>query len=330
MKRRTWIAATAGALALPALALPSRARAQGWKPERPVTMLVPFAAGGPTDVMARLLAQKLAAILGQPVPVENVGGAGGILGTQRAARAEPDGYTIGLGHMGTHSANPSFYKALPYDPVASFTPLSLFAVNPMVLAAKPRFVRDLPELRDWIGQNKGRLTVATAGTGSVSFLGALLFDRATQAGATLVPYRGAGPALQDTMNGVTDVIVDQAVTVIPQAQGGTLVPLAVTVPQRLPQLPAVPTAAEAGLPALDIAVWNAAYAPAGIPEPRARVLTAAISQALDDAALAARFAEMAIQVTPPDQRGPEPLRALIAREIPRWARLTQEAGVKPE
>ncbi|KAA2212368.1 Bug family tripartite tricarboxylate transporter substrate binding protein [Teichococcus oryzae] len=325
MKRRTLIAATSGLLALPAVA-----RAQGWKAQRPVTMQVPFSAGGPTDVMARLLAQKMSAILGQPVPVENVGGAGGILGTQRTSRAEPDGYTIGLGHMGTHSANPSFYKSLPYDPVASFRPLSLFAVNPMVLAAKPSFVRSLPELRQWIGANRGQLTVATAGTGSVSFLGALLFDRATEAGATLVPYRGAGPALQDTMNGVTDVIVDQAVTVIPQARGGTLVPLAVTVPQRLPQLPDVPTAAEAGLPALDIAVWNAAFAPAGLPDAQAQVLTAAISQALDDQALAARFAEMAIQVTPPDQRGPDALRALIAREIPRWAKLTQEAGIKPE
>ena len=317
-------------VAAAALAAPAVARADTKYPSRPVTMQVPFAAGGPTDVMARVLAQKLSAVLGQAVPVENIGGAGGILGTQRTARAAPDGYTMGLGHMGTHSANPSFYKQLPYDPVESFTPLGLFAVNPMVLAVAPGMGGSLAELRDWISRNEGQLTLATAGTGSVSYLGALLLDRALNAKATLVPYRGAGPALQDTMNGVTHAIVDQAVTVIPQVKGGTLRALAVTVPERLPQLPDVPTSVEAGLPSFDIAVWNAAFVPRGTPEPVARVLTDAISTVLEDDAVKARFSEMAIQITPPEQRGPEPLRALMGREIPRWAQLTREAGIKPE
>jgi tripartite-type tricarboxylate transporter receptor subunit TctC len=293
-------------------------------------MQVPFAAGGPTDVMARVLAQKLSAVLGQPVAVENIGGAGGILGTQRTARATPDGYTMGLGHMGTHSANPSFYKQLPYDPVESFTPLGLFAVNPMVLAVSPGMGKSLAELRDWISRNEGQLTLATAGTGSVSYLGALLFDRAVNAKATLVPYRGAGPALQDTMNGVTNAIVDQAVTVIPQAKGDMLRALAVTVPERLPQLPDVPTSAEAGLPSFDIAVWNAAYVPRGTPEAATQTLINAIGKVLEDETVKSRFGEMAIQIPPPEQRGPEPLRALMAREIPRWAQLTREAGIKPE
>ncbi|MCG7362495.1 tripartite tricarboxylate transporter substrate binding protein BugD [Roseomonas sp. ACRSG] len=325
MVQRRSILATAAALAVPAVA-----RAEGKFPSRPVTMQVPFAAGGPTDVMARILAQELSAVLGQPVPVENIGGAGGILGTQRTARAAPDGYTIGLGHMGTHAANPSFYKQLPYDPVESFTPLGLFAINPMVLAIWPGMGKSLAELRDWIGRNEGKLTLATAGTGSVSYLGALLFDRAMNAKATLVPYRGAGPALQDTMNGVTQAIVDQAVTVIPQAKGGSLRALMVTVGERLPQLPDVPTSVEAGLPSFDIAVWNAAFVPRGTPEPIARTLTEAINTVLENATVKSRFGDMAIQIPPPEQRGPEPLRALMAREIPRWKQLTREAGVTPE
>lgn len=324
IRRRSIMAATA------VLAAPAAVRAETKFPSRPITMQVPFAAGGPTDVMARVLAQRLSTVLGQPVPVENIGGAGGILGTQRSARAAPDGYTMGLGHMGTHAANPSFYKQLPYDPVESFTPLGLFAVNPMVLAVAPKMGKSLAELREWISRNEGQLTLATAGTGSVSYLGALLLDRALNAKATLVPYRGAGPALQDTMNGVTHAIVDQAVTVIPQARGDTLHALVVTVAERLPQLPDVPTSAEAGLPSFDIAVWNAAFVPRGTPEPVARILTDAINTVLEDETVKTRFAEMAIQIPPPAQRGPEPLRALMAREIPRWARLTQEAGIKPE
>ncbi|MFC7554559.1 tripartite tricarboxylate transporter substrate-binding protein [Pseudoroseomonas wenyumeiae] len=293
-------------------------------------MQVPFAAGGPTDVMARILAQELSAVLGQPVPVENIGGAGGILGTQRTARAAPDGYTIGLGHMGTHAANPSFYKQLPYDPVESFTPLGLFAINPMVLATSPGAGKSLAELREWVRRNEGQLTLATAGTGSVSYLGALLFDRAINAKATLVPYRGAGPALQDTMNGVTRAIVDQAVTVIPQAKGGSLNALTVTVGERLPQLPDVPTSAEAGLPSFDIAVWNAAFVPRGTPEAIAQTLTQAINTVLERPTVKSRFGDMAIQIPPPERRGPEPLRALMSREIPRWKQLTSEAGVTPE
>jgi len=311
------------------LAAPSLVRASTW-PERPVTMQVPFAAGGPTDVMARIMAQKLGDVLGQTVPVENIGGAGGVLGTQRTARAEPDGYTFGLGHMGTLAANTAFYKQLPYDPLESFEPLGLFAVNPMVLAVRPGMGRNLAELRQWIARNPARLTIATAGTGSVSYLGALLFDRAVGAQATLVPYRGAGPALQDTMNGVTDAIVDQAVTVIPHATGGTLRALVVTSPQRLDQMPAVPTAAQAGLPGFDITVWNAAVAPRGTPEAVTRRLTEAINAVLEDEAVKERFADMAIQIPPEEERGPEPQRALMVREIARWGALTREVGVEPE
>ena len=324
--RRTLALAAAGLLAAPALV-----RAQGrWKPTRPVNMLVPFSAGGPTDVMARLLALKLTDKLGQTVTVENVGGAGGILGTQRLARAQPDGQTIGLGHMGTHAANLAFYKRLPYDPAADFEPLGQYATNPMVLAVRPGLAGSVAELRGWIAANPGRLTVANAGNGSVSYLGALLFDRVSAARAVLVPYRGAGPALQDTVNGVTDAIVDQAITVIPQAQSDSLKALAVTVPARLPQLPAVPTAAEAGLPGLDIAVWNGAFAPRGTPAPVLESLSAALAEVLDDPLVRERFAALAVSISTPAERGPAPLRALIAAEIARWKGIAEAAGVVPE
>ena len=324
--RRTLALAAAGLLAAPALV-----RAQGrWKPTRPVNMLVPFSAGGPTDVMARLLALKLTDKLGQTVTVENVGGAGGILGTQRLARAQPDGQTIGLGHMGTHAANVAFYKRLPYDPVADFVPLGQYATNPMVLAVRPGLADDVAGLKRWIAENPGKLTVANAGNGSVSFLGSLLFDRISGAKAVLVPYRGAGPALQDTMNGVTDAIVDQAITVIPQAGSGTLRALAVTVPARLPQLPDVPTATEAGLPGLDIAVWNGAYLPRGTPASIADSLSAVLAAVLDDPLIRERFAALAVQVPPPAERGPEPLRRLIESETVRWKAIAEAAGVVPE
>jgi tripartite-type tricarboxylate transporter receptor subunit TctC len=311
------------------LAAPALVRASTW-PERPLTVQVPFAAGGPTDVMARVMAPKLAEVLGQPVSVENIGSTGGILGTVQTARAAPDGYTIGLGHMGTLAANTAFFKQLPYDPLENFEPLGLFAVNPMVLAVRPGMGRSLGELRQWIVRNPARLTIATAGMASVSFLGALLFDRAVGAQATLVPYPGAGPALQDTMNGVTDAIIDQAVTVIPPATGGTLRALLVTAPQRLDQMPGVPTSAQAGLPSLDIMVWNAAVAPRGTPEAVTRRLTEALDAVLADGAVKTRFAELAIQIPAPEERGPEVQRALTVREIGRWVTLAREMGVEPE
>lgn len=323
-----------GTLAASVLPLPPGARAQApgaaWRPSRSVTMLVPFAAGGPTDVMARLVALKMSDRLGRPVVVENVGSAGGIVGTQRLARATPDGHTFGLGHMGTHAANVSFYRRLPYDPVADFEPLGQYATNPMVLAIHPGLAQDLAGLRAWIAAHPGELTVANAGNGSVSYLGALLFDRVFQARATLVPYRGAGPALQDTVNGVTHAVVDQALTVIPQAQSGALRALCVTVPRRLPQLPDTPTSAESGQPAFDIAVWNGAFCPKGTPAGALETLSRTLGETLDDDLVRERFAALAVEIPPPAERGPEPLRRLIGTEIARWRRVATEAGIVPE
>ncbi|UPG74659.1 tripartite tricarboxylate transporter substrate binding protein BugD (plasmid) [Roseomonas gilardii subsp. gilardii] len=312
------------------LSTPSILRAEGRFPNRPVVMQVPFAAGGPTDVMARVMAQKLSAVLGQPVPVENYGGAGGIIGSQRTARAAPDGYTIGLGHTGTLAANLAFYRNLPYQPLESFALIGQYGTNPMVLALRPDLAKDMAGFRDWAARNKGRMTIATAGTGSVSYLGALLLDRAIGSQATLVPYRGAGPALQDTMNGVTDAIVDQALTVIPQVGNDMLRPLAVTVKGRLPQLPDTPTSAEIGLPQFDIAVWNAVVAPHGTPGDVTTVLTAALDKVLDDPWVRTRFTELAVQIPPPAERGPEPLRSTMRREADRWISLTREAGIEPQ
>lgn len=314
------------AAAPPALAQPGGA----WRPTRPVAMLVPFAAGGPTDVMARLLAARLADRLGQPVAVENVGGAGGVLGTGRLARAAPDGHTVGLGHLGTHGANPAFYRRLPYDPATDFEPIGQYGTGPMVVALRPGLARDAEGLRAWVAANPRRLTLANAGVGSTTYLAALLLDRALGAGATLVPYRGAGPAMADTVAGVTDAIVDQASTVIPQAVAGGLVPVAVAAARRLPQLPWVPTAAEAGMPDLSVSVWNAAFAPRGTPAPALEAHARALSDALDEAAIRERFAALAVEIPAPEERGPDPLRRLVAAEVERWRRVVAEAGITPE
>ncbi|UFN48391.1 tripartite tricarboxylate transporter substrate binding protein BugD [Roseomonas sp. OT10] len=331
MHRRSLLAG----LALgPTAALPRPGLAQGaaggWRPSRPVTMLVPFAAGGPTDVMARLLALRMSERLGRPIAVENVGSAGGIVGTQRLARATPDGHTFGLGHMGTHAANLSFYRRLPYDPVADFEPIGQYATNPMILGVNPSVAGNAQELLAWIAAHPGQMMVANAGNGSVSYLGALLFDRVFQAKATLVPYRGAGPALQDTVNGVTHAVVDQALTVIPQAQSGGLKGICVTVPRRLPQLPDLPSSAEIGKPEFDIAVWNGAFVPKGTPPEIVRSLAATLSETLDDALIRERFATLAVEIPPAAERGPEPLRRLIASEIVRWRQVAADAGVTPE
>ncbi|WP_167668401.1 Bug family tripartite tricarboxylate transporter substrate binding protein [Roseomonas gilardii] len=330
MQRRSLLAA----LALAPAALPRPGFAQGatsgWRPSRPVTMLVPFAAGGPTDVMARLLALRMSERLGRPIAVENAGSAGGIVGTQRLARAAPDGHTFGLGHMGTHAANVSFYRRLPYDPVADFEPVGQYATNPMILGVHPSIGGNAQEVSAWIAAHPGELTVANAGNGSVSYLGALLFNRVFQAKATLVPYRGAGPALQDTVNGVTHAVVDQALTVIPQVQSGGLKGICVTVPRRLPQVPDLPSSAEIGKPDFDIAVWNGAFVPKGTPAEIVRSLAATLNETLEDPLIRERFAALAVEIPPVAERGPEPLRRLIASEIARWRQVASDAGVVPE
>ncbi|WP_028352640.1 tripartite tricarboxylate transporter substrate-binding protein [Bordetella petrii] len=249
-------------------------------PRRPVTLVVPFPPGGPSDALARGFAQQMGNRLGQPIVVENVGGAGGTIGLQRAARAAPDGYTLAFGTLGTHVANAAVYPRLRYDPLADFLPVGLAGSAPMLLLARADFAaQDLPQFAAWLAARGDQATYGSAGVGSISHYGCVLLLAALGQPATHVPYRGVAPAISDLMGGQTDFMCDQTTTSLPQIAGGKLKAIAVLSDTRLPQLPGVATAVEAGH-ALDLRSWNAIFAPRGTPEP----IMARLRQALQDAA----------------------------------------------
>lgn len=297
-------------------------------PTRPVTLIVPAGPGGTTDVLARIIAQAMSKPLGQTVIVENVGGAGGTVGTQRAARAQPDGYTLNIGNMGTLAANVSLYPKLNLDPRRDFEPIGVVAHVPMILSAsKKSGFRDLKALLDHMRDNPGKVNFATPGLGSTGHLAPTLLLQQTGAKAELVAYRGAGPALNDLLSGTMDAVIDQTVTLIPAHQGGTAIALAVTSKVRLSQIPDVPTFAEAGLPGFDMVVWNAIVAPRGTPRPVLEKLVSALSAALDDPEVARRYAEMAAQSPAVTERRPEVLGKLIADDMERWSGIVRAAGL---
>lgn len=310
--------------------LPNPARAADF-PTRAVSLVVPYAPGGSTDVLARIVARGMSADLGQPVIVENQGGAGGALGTQRVVRAPADGYVLSFGNMGSLAANVPLYPNLGYDPRTDLAPIGLAATNPMVLAASVRSgQRDLAGFLRHLRERGGRATFGTAGTGSTSHLAAALFVHLAGTPATLVGYRGAGPAIADLAAGTVDAVIDQTLTLIPAHKGGTAVALAVASRARIPQLPDVPTFAEAGMPGFDVAVWNALLAPAGTPQPVVERLAASLAAALDDREVRARLEELAALVPEGAERGPAPLRDLIAAEVTRWTGVIRTAGIRAD
>lgn len=295
-------------------------------PSRPVTLIVPAAAGGTTDVLARIIAQSMSKTLGQNVVVENVGGAGGTLGTQRVARAQPDGYTLNIGNTGTLAANVSLYPKLSFDPRRDFEPVGVVAHVPMVLSTSTQSgFTDLRALLDHMRANPGKVNIATPGLGSTGHLAPTLLLQQTGAKAQLVVYRGAGPAMNDLMAGTVDAVIDQSVTLIPAHQGRTAVALAVTSKARLPQIPDVPTFTEAGLPSFDMVVWNAIVAPKGTPQPVLDKLVTALAAALDDPEVVRRYGDLAAQAPLPAERGPGALARLIAADVERWSAIIQTA-----
>jgi tripartite-type tricarboxylate transporter receptor subunit TctC len=300
-------------------------------PTRAITMVVPYAPGGSTDVLGRILARGMSKALGQPVVVENQGGAGGSIATLRVVRAAPDGYTLTFGNTGPLAANLTLYPNLGYDPRRDLAPIGLGASNPMVIAAsKASGVKTMDDLLKRLRAQKGQATFGNAGSGSTSHLAAALFMQITGTEAMAVGYRGVGPAMIDLTAGVIDALVDQTLTMIPAHKGGQVVALAVASPQRLPQLPDVPTFAEAGVPKFDMAVWNALLAPAGTPAPVLARLVAALDTALDDPDTRARLEELAAVAPQGEGRGPEALRQLIASEVEQWSRIIPRAGIKVE
>ncbi|AWN39993.1 tripartite tricarboxylate transporter substrate-binding protein [Methylobacterium durans] len=323
-RRLAGLALIAGAATGLGLAAPG-AQADTY-PQRPITMVVPFAAGGPTDVVARIVADHMSRTLGQQVVIENVTGAGGTTGITRAAQAAPDGYTIMMGHMGTHGAAPALFKGLKYDPATSFDPIGMAAGTPIVIVAKKDFAA--PDLKGFLAAVKAggaSINQAHAGVGSVSHSTGVLFDSIVGAKPTLVVYRGTGPALNDLMAGQVDFMTDQIVNVAPQITGGTIKAYAIATPERSPALPNVPTTKEAGLEGYEVSAWNAVFAPKGLPKDVSAALVNALGKSLEDESTRKRILDLGGTVPPTAERGPAALQKLVESEVARWTPVLRAA-----
>jgi tripartite-type tricarboxylate transporter receptor subunit TctC len=295
-------------------------------PSRPITMIVPFAAGGPTDVVGRLLAQSMSRTLGQNVVVEDITGAAGSIGVGRAAHAAADGYTLSLGHWSTHVVNGAIYK-LNYDLLRDFAPITLLPSNPMLIVSRNSLpANNLKELVAWI-KNNPNATMATAGVGSGSHIAGVYFEKITGAHVQFVPYRGTDPALLDLMAGRIDVMFDQVSEASPKLHDGRIKAFAVTAKTRLPSLPDIPTVDEAGLPGLYINIWYGLWAPAGTPADIIAKLDKAAMAAMADPAVAKRFAELGLDMPPREQQTPQALGALQKAEIAKWWPIIKAAGI---
>jgi len=304
------------------------ARAEDY-PSRPITMIVPFAAGGPTDILGRLIGQAIGPMLGQQVVVEDVTGAGGTIGAAKVARAAPDGYTMLMGNLGTQAASVGIYgDKLPYDPRKDFEPVIFVASTPMVLVTKKALpVKTLNDVIAWAKANKGKATMGSAGVGSISHLTLLLFNHLTGADVTHVPYRGLSEATNDLLGGQIDLLFDQVVTAMPHIQNGGENPIVVTIPQRSPSLPDVPSANEAGLPQLQTVAWTALFLPKATPAAIVTRINGAVQKAMADPDVAKRLAQIGADIPPPDQRTPQALGRLVSDEIDKWTPLIKAAGV---
>jgi tripartite-type tricarboxylate transporter receptor subunit TctC len=299
-------------------------------PSRPITMVVPFAAGGPVDTVARILSEPMRATLGQSIIVENVTGAAGSIGVGRVARAAPDGYTLSIGHWSTHVVNGAIYP-LPYDLLRDLEPIVLLPSNPMIVVSKSAVpAKSLNEFVGWIKANEGKVSAGTAGAGSATHVAGVYFQNVTGTRFQFVPYRGTGPALQDLVAGQIDFIVDQASNSLQHVRDGKIRAYAVTASARLPSAPDIPTVAEAGLPSLDISVWYGLWAPKGTPKEIIAKLNAAAVQALSEPAVRQRFAELGLDMPPRDQLTPEALAAYQKAEIEKWWPVIKDANIKTE
>ena len=310
------------------LALPLEGRAA--YPERPITLIVPFAAGGPTDVVARIVGEHMSRTLGQQLVVENVVGAGGTIASTKAAQATPDGYTLIMGHMGTHGAAPAVYPNLKYDPAKSFAPIGMAAGTPILIVAKKSFpAKDLKEFVAYLKKNSETLNEAHAGVGSVSFTTCAFFNSLVGAKPTRVVYRGTGPALNDLVSGQVDYMCDQIVNLVPQIQAGTIKAYGVALPQRSPALPDVPTTKEGGLPEFQVSAWNAIFAPKGTPPEIVKKLSDALTKALADENTRKRLLDLGADLSDKAAQTPEGLAKLVDSEGARWNKVLKSVGAAP-
>ncbi|MBO0739922.1 MAG: tripartite tricarboxylate transporter substrate binding protein BugD [Hyphomicrobiaceae bacterium] len=296
-------------------------------PDRPITMIVPFAAGGPTDTIARIVGEQMGKTLGQSVLVENVAGAGGTTGITRGAQSKPDGYTIMMGHMGTHGAAPALYPTLKYDPTKDFAPVGLVAGTAILIIAKKDFpATNLKEFVAYLKKNPEKVNEAHAGVGSVSFTTCTMLQSILGTKTARVAYRGTGPSLNDLVAGQVDFGCDQIVNVVSQVQAGTIKAFAVASPQRSAVLKDVPTTKEAGLPEFQVSAWNAVFAPKDTPKDVMAKLNGALVKALDDGATRTRLLELGSIIPDRAGRTPESLQALVEKEVARWTPILKAAG----
>jgi len=314
------------AFALAFIALVSAARADNF-PSRPITLIVPFPPGGSTDVAARIMADKMGAALGQPVIVENVGGAGGSIGVGRLARATPDGYTIDIGQWDTHVG--SIIYNLNYDLRTDFAPIGLISINPMLLVAKKTLpADDLKSLVEYMKAHPGDAKFVNQNASAQ--VGGLLLQKLTGTQVLFVPYRGAGPAMTDLISGQVDLLLVQGAVALPQVRAGTIKALAELSPERSASMPDIPSASESGVAGLYIAGWFGFYAPKGTPADIIAKLNAATVQALADPAVKARFAQLGLDVAARDQQTPEGLAAFQNAEMDKWWPIIKAAGIRGE
>jgi tripartite-type tricarboxylate transporter receptor subunit TctC len=319
-----------GAALAGAVGLAGAASAQDF-PTRPITMVIPFAAGGPTDVLGRVMAERMSQILGQQVVVENVGGAGGGTGSLRVARATPDGYTFLLGTVGTHAQNQTLYKKPLYNAAADFQPVGLIAEVPLNLITRKDFpANSFEEFVAYSKKNQDKMTYASAGAGSATHLGCVLLDTAMGTKIQHVPYRGTGPAMQDLQGGRIDFLCEIVSTALPQIQGGAVKAIATMTKERSPVLPELPTIHEKGIPNFEALTWNAFFLPKNTPEPIAKKLHDAMLQAMDTPAVKERLQGLGAMLVTPDRRSPEYLAKFVTSEIEKWAAPIKASGVSVE
>jgi tripartite-type tricarboxylate transporter receptor subunit TctC len=314
---------------LASIASVTHASAQTY-PSKPVTIVVPFAAGGPSDAMARILGDRMKATLGQAFVIENVTGAGGSIGVGRAVRAPADGYTISFGHLGTHVANQAIYP-LPYDVLTDLDPLVLLPSNPMVVVSRNSLpAKSLQELIAWLKANPDKASAGTAGAGSGSHIAGVYMQNLTGLRLQFVPYRGTAQALTDLVAGQIDIIVDQASNSMQQIRTGNIRAYAITDRKRLSAAPDIPTVDEAGLPGFYMTLWNGLWVPKGTPKEAVNRLNAAVVEALADPAVRQRLVDLGLEIPERDQLTPEALAAWHKAEAAKWWPIIKAANIKPE
>jgi len=302
------------------------AQAQGY-PDRPITLVVPFAAGGSIDTTTRIIAENMRVTLGQPIIIENIGGAAGVIASTRVAKARPDGYTIMTGIWSTHVANGALYKQ--YDVQKDFEPVALMTSNPFLILSRNGLPADnLNGLIAWLKANPDKASQGTSGVGSANHLGGLYFQKATGTSFQFIPYRGLAPAMQDLVGGRIDIMFDSPSTSLPQVEGKTIKAYAVTAKKRLPAAPDIPTVDEAGLPGFYVSTWTALFAPKGTPQAIVKRLNDAAMAALADANVEARLAQVGQAIYPRDQQSPKALADLQAADIEKWWPIIKAANIK--